>query len=52
MAANFGREPLDYDLPGTVMPVALALSSEEGLVPPTASLRLRGWQSVIFEIEA
>ena len=52
MAANFGREPLDYDLPGMVRPIALVLSSEEGLVPPAPSLRLRGWQSVIFEIEA
>lgn len=49
--ANFGRAPVDYDLPAGVRLTALVLSSEEGLVPPVSPVRLQGWHSVIFEIE-
>ncbi len=50
--ANFSRSPIDYALPDKVRPTALVLSSEEGLLLPLSPVRLRGWQSVIFEIEA
>ena len=52
VVANFDRNPIEYALSDPVRPTALVLSSEKDIVLPKSSVRLKGWHSVIFEIES